>query len=128
VVSPDAGTMQRLLVLLFAVAAVTACNGKPADVASAPTATVSGEPTPVATSTSVQPSTLAKDGAACSTGAECASGICEGPGCETGTCAPSDRRCKRDRRPFCGCDGVTFFAGSNCPADLYERAGECETP
>jgi hypothetical protein len=68
------------------------------------------------------------DGAACATAAECASGSCEGQGCgpdPTGTCAPASRRCTKDRRAFCGCDGKTFYGSGTCPGQRYQAAGPC---
>ena len=69
------------------------------------------------------------DGAACLTADECSSGICEGEGCTDdapGTCAPEMRACTRDRRPYCGCDGETFFSSGSCPGQRYAKAGPCE--
>jgi hypothetical protein len=67
-------------------------------------------------------------GAACQVGADCASGICEGKGCGAdapGTCAAAKRGCTRDRRTYCGCDGVTFYASGSCPGKRYRDAGAC---
>jgi hypothetical protein len=69
------------------------------------------------------------DGAKCADGAECASGVCEGQGCgaePTGTCSPAKRRCTKDRRAYCGCDGKTFFGSGSCPGARYAAAGECK--
>src|SRR5689334_857570 len=52
------------------------------------------------------------DGGPCLADTECASGVCEGQGCaadQPGACAPKTRGCTRDRRQYCGCDGITFF-------------------
>lgn len=77
------------------------------------------------------PPGLLADGSPCLQGADCASGICEGHGCSDaapGTCAPAERACTRDRRPFCGCDGETFFSSSSCPGQRYARRGTCGEP
>jgi hypothetical protein len=69
------------------------------------------------------------DGAKCAAGAECASGVCEGQGCgaePTGTCAPAKRRCTKDRRSYCGCDGKTFFGSGSCPGARYSAEGACQ--
>jgi hypothetical protein len=70
----------------------------------------------------------AADGAACSVDTECASGVCEGQGCEAGQgrCASRDRACTMDIRAYCGCDGVTFESSGSCPGQRYEFAGRCE--
>jgi hypothetical protein len=75
----------------------------------------------------VAPGGLA-DGATCLAGDECASGVCEGQGCgddAPGICAPSTRRCTRDRRAYCGCDNVTFYGSGSCPGRRYLRTGAC---
>jgi hypothetical protein len=67
-------------------------------------------------------------GASCLAGTECASGVCEGKGCGAdapGVCAATSRRCTRDRRAFCGCDGKTFFGSSSCPGGRYAKSGSC---
>ena len=73
----------------------------------------------------VQPGALAA-GEACKAGAECASGVCEGEGCEVGVCAPAQRACTRDLRPYCGCDGQTFRTSGSCPGRLFAHRGECQ--
>ena len=68
------------------------------------------------------------DGGTCLTSAACASGTCEGQGCTDdapGTCVPEMRRCTRDRRPYCGCDGETLWGSSTCVNARYERPGIC---
>ena len=70
----------------------------------------------------------APDGAACKSGGECQSGICEGEGCgedQPGTCAPVGRACTRDLRPYCGCDGQTFRTSGACPGRRFEARGPC---
>ena len=67
-------------------------------------------------------------GAACWEGSQCESGVCEGPGCledSPGVCALAQRPCTRDLRPYCGCDGVTFFTSSTCPRQRFEAKGAC---
>lgn len=67
-------------------------------------------------------------GAACWEASQCESGVCEGPGCledSPGVCAPEQRPCTRDLRPYCGCDGVTFFTSSTCPRQRFEAKGAC---
>lgn len=74
---------------------------------------------------------LLADGSPCLKSEDCASGICEGLGCTDdtpGTCAPRERACTRDRRPYCGCDGETFFSSGNCPGRRYARKGTCGDP
>ncbi len=67
-------------------------------------------------------------GEACSTGDDCAAGVCEGQGCgddHPGTCADPARRCARNRVPYCGCDGKTFTTSSTCQRQRYQHAGKC---
>lgn len=74
------------------------------------------------------PPGLGVEGSPCLSASDCASGICEGEGCgpdEPGVCAPAERGCTRDRRPFCGCDGETFFSSSSCPGDRFASRGTC---
>lgn len=70
------------------------------------------------------------DGTPCSTGSQCASGICEGMGCEPdqGTCTPKQRACTRDLREYCGCDGATFRASGSCPGLVFLHPGPCKQP
>jgi hypothetical protein len=73
--------------------------------------------------------TLAADGAACKTAADCQSGICEGEGCgdaTPGVCVSRKRPCTADLRPYCGCDGVTFRSSSTCAGRRYAARGECK--
>jgi len=72
----------------------------------------------------------ALSGANCDTDADCGSGVCEGFGCGAGQgiCMPADRRCTRDLRPYCGCDGATFRASGSCPGQRYAHRGECGAP
>lgn len=76
------------------------------------------------------PTGIRPDGATCFVAEDCASGVCEGQGCsETrpGTCAPAQRACTRDLRPYCGCDGVTFRTSGSCPGRRYASASACST-
>jgi hypothetical protein len=68
------------------------------------------------------------DGSVCTLDDDCASGVCEGPGCDEGDgrCAPKDRACTKDLRQYCGCDGKTFGASGSCPGARYEFVGSCE--
>lgn len=68
------------------------------------------------------------DGSPCTDAATCASGICEGLGCDEalpGACAPRMRPCTRDLRAFCSCDGLTFRSSSSCVGRRYASAGPC---
>ncbi len=68
------------------------------------------------------------DGASCLSGADCASGICEGLGCDEetpGVCMPQMRPCTRDLRPYCGCDGETFRTSGSCPGKRYASKDAC---
>ncbi len=70
-------------------------------------------------------------GVACLAGSECASGICEGQGCDAqapGTCAPAKRMCTRDLRAYCGCDAKTFQGSGSCPGRRYSAPGPCKAP
>jgi len=70
----------------------------------------------------------AADGTPCLQDSNCASGICEGKGCgddTPGKCASKARGCTRDRRTYCGCDGVTFYGSGSCPGKRYLDAGAC---
>lgn len=67
------------------------------------------------------------DGAPCSDGSQCRSGICEGMGCgpDEARCAPKERACTKDLVPYCGCDGMTFRSSSTCPGRPYRYRGAC---
>jgi hypothetical protein len=68
------------------------------------------------------------DGAACIKSEDCASGTCEGQGCDAntpGVCAAKNRGCTRDLRKYCGCDGNTFSASGSCPGRRYRAKGAC---
>ena len=68
------------------------------------------------------------DGEPCESSSDCRSGVCEGLGCgadQLGTCTPRERPCRLDLVQYCGCDGVTFGSGSNCPGRRYAHTGGC---
>lgn len=67
------------------------------------------------------------DGGACNEAAECKSGTCEGKGCglNEGRCAPKERRCTRDLRVYCGCDGKEFRGSGTCPGQRYDKQAAC---
>ena len=67
-------------------------------------------------------------GETCLADGDCDSGVCEGQGCgddAPGKCAPAARKCTRDRRPFCGCDGAVFMTSGSCPGRRYAHPGKC---
>ena len=66
-------------------------------------------------------------GIACAVDSDCASGVCEGEGCDPGdgVCAPAIQLCTRDLVSYCGCDGVTFRSPSNCPGRRFTSIGTC---
>jgi hypothetical protein len=71
------------------------------------------------------------EGGACLDGAECASGVCEGQGCgpdQPGTCVPRARRCTKDLREYCGCDGQTFRGSGSCPGRRFMDRRACPAP
>lgn len=71
----------------------------------------------------------ASDWEPCESNDDCASGICEGEGCDAaGQCVPQDRICTDDLVPYCGCDGVFFYGSSSCPRGRYDDALECKAP
>ncbi len=73
---------------------------------------------------------LAADGASCFAHSDCASGVCEGEGCDDshpGTCAPAQRGCTKDLRTYCGCDGKTFKASGSCPRQRFAAKNACVT-
>ncbi len=67
-------------------------------------------------------------GSACLVATDCESGACEGLGCGAdtpGICADVKRRCTRDARAYCGCDGKTFRASGTCPGQRYSAKAAC---
>ena len=90
---------------------------------------VLAEPDPQPAPSPAAPSGGVADGGDCLTHQDCVNGVCQGQGCadnQPGTCQPKLRRCTRDRRPFCGCDGETFWGSSTCVNQRYLAPGECE--
>ncbi|MBX2798713.1 MAG: hypothetical protein KTR31_13615 [Myxococcales bacterium] len=68
-------------------------------------------------------------GSACLAAEDCASGVCEGQGCDEaspGICAEATRPCTADARPYCGCDDVTFTSSGTCPGARYAHEGPCD--
>jgi hypothetical protein len=71
----------------------------------------------------------AADGDTCEDHDDCASGICEGEGCDVpGRCVAANRLCTDDLVPFCGCDGMVFYGSSSCPEGRYDDALACQAP
>lgn len=108
--------MLPLLVLL-------ACGARQAP---APAST----PTPAATPAAPAPTPAngLADGAECTTADQCASGVCEGMGCEDstpGTCMPVHRGCTKDLVAFCTCAGETIRTSSRCPGTRVAQRGAC---
>lgn len=73
------------------------------------------------------PATGGAVGAACTSAADCETGICEGEGCgpKQGRCAAKNRACTRDRKAYCGCDGNTFFSSGSCPGARFSGRAMC---
>ncbi|HKE17647.1 MAG TPA: hypothetical protein VKB80_22385 [Kofleriaceae bacterium] len=70
-----------------------------------------------------------RDGGRCERGEQCASGVCEGLGCDAdhkGTCMARNRSCTRDLRSYCGCDGKVFQASGSCPGRRFSARGACQ--
>ena len=104
-----------------------ACHRAPpvADVPPTPAAPAPAEAVPAPTEV---PPTEPIAPIPCRSSADCASGVCEGVGCDDdhpGLCVQLARACTRDLRPYCGCDGQTFFSGGNCPMRRYQHPGPC---
>jgi len=97
-------------------------DAPPDEVAPAPTPPDEIAPAPV----SFDPGSR-QLGESCVDGSDCASGMCEGLGCGTpdGVCVDHTRRCKKDLRAYCGCDGETFRASSNCQGRRFAHGGPC---
>ena len=88
----------------------------------------SPEPAPVATPTPPTAAGTVEEGQACTEGAECKSGICEGEGCgtNTGKCVSKTRACTKDIQQYCGCDGQPFSSSGSCPGKRYKNRGACK--
>ena len=129
----------RVLLLALVIVGLAACPGsgpppsgaRPSDpmetppTTSDPGAVQDTDPTPP--STPPPPENKQADGAACHAGDDCASGICEGEGCNVpGRCMPRARACTRDLRTYCGCDGKTFQASGSCPGQRFASRNACE--
>lgn len=108
----------------FVIALLAGCPSQPGTTTGVAEPLVPPDPSPSSPNGSAagQP-----DGAACLVSADCASGICEGPGCteQPGTCAPRQRACTKDLREYCGCDGKTFQSSGSCPGSRYQSPGAC---
>lgn len=90
---------------------LTACQPKVAPVDAPPAATAKA------------------DGESCFAGTDCASGVCEGTGCDApGVCQPAARPCTRDLVTFCACDGTTIQGSGSCPGQRVAHRGACPTP
>jgi hypothetical protein len=113
---------------LLVAACVTTPTGAPA---ASPPPTPSPSPTP-APAPSIPVATPGDapgaDGTPCLTAAACASGVCEGQGCDAsspGKCVPRSRPCTEDYREYCGCDGKIFHGSGSCPGQRYQARGGC---
>ena len=126
----------RIRELLIAVVVIAGCNKAPMQKEPHP------EPAPPSPSEPATPTEQAPanpsigsaggqaDGAPCLAATDCASGVCEGQGCETnqpGACAPKMRGCTRDLREYCGCDGITYWNTCAIEHEGFNVAlhGEC---
>src|SRR5690349_6192922 len=125
--------MMRTALALFVL--VAACSGKPVatDTAATPeptpaptTATPEPAPTTAAPDTAGEPDAAQADGSDCMAASECASGVCEGEGCDApGKCMPASRPCTKDLRQYCGCDGQTFSGSGSCPGARFSKREAC---
>ena len=93
-----------------------------------PTEPAPAEPATPPTPPTAPPTGSQADGGPCLQADDCASGVCEGQGCDAstpGVCAAKQRGCTRDLRQYCGCDGTTFQASGSCPGKRYKAKGAC---
>lgn len=111
-----------------------ACQAsRPASVPPSEPAVVSDEPPAAgsqldqATGSRLLADTRQPIGGACGGAEDCMSGVCEGHGCgeRAGLCVEVERSCAEDKVLFCGCDGQSFAAPSNCPGEVFASRGAC---
>ncbi len=98
------------------------------DEADEPATLATAEPAATATP-DAPPAGVREDGAACSKGSECKSGVCEGVGCEPdkGKCMAKDRPCTGAKMQLCDCAGQTITAEkASCPGVTYKYPGPCK--
>lgn len=69
-------------------------------------------------------------GESCSSGQQCASGLCMGEGlegCSTGAMGVcSEAGCTKDLATYCGCNGFEFRGSGSCPNQQFAYRGPCE--
>ncbi len=113
--------LSRCLVLLLGALALVGCPGAAPEPVP-PSAPLGRQ----AVAAAQQPGSRA-EGAACDTGTDCASGLCEGQGCGAGAgrCVANDRTCTKDLVVYCGCDGAEFRASGSCPGQRFAERGSC---
>lgn len=69
-------------------------------------------------------------GESCTSGQQCASGLCTGEGLEGcgtrsgGQCSQAD--CTQDLATYCGCNGFEFRGSGSCPNQQFAYRGPCE--
>ncbi len=126
------------LVWLTAVCLLTACCAAPAkpdatpiEHTSAPSAATARTEPPVSLGNTSSAVATGQPYAAYSTTKSCISATdcepsqqCEGP-CGQAVCM-RPRRCTRDLRPYCGCDGKTFRSSGSCPGRPFSKRGPCD--
>lgn len=81
----------------------------------------------VATAAGASGTGTTPEGGACSAAGDCASGVCEGKGCDGSgpVCVAKARMCTKDLRAYCGCDGRTFRTSGSCAGRPYAARGAC---
>jgi hypothetical protein len=116
--------------ILVASFAALGCTGPQRTAESRAAETASGYPSVSGSEDFSVDAARQADGEPCERGVDCASGICEGPGCASyqGRCVSATRRCLRDLHVYCGCDGRTFTAPTNCPGKRYLTDSQPECP
>jgi hypothetical protein len=101
----------------------TAATPEPAPATAAPEPAPEPEP---ASPTAAPTNGLKADASECNAASECASGVCEGEGCDVpGYCVPVLRTCTKDLQKFCSCDGKTVSGSSSCPRTRFSKRGPC---